>query len=55
VHLASTNSLNSEQAACNEKKGSNADAFSKIFQNFNELILPDAAAAAAEKNLMELP
>jgi hypothetical protein len=55
VHLASTNSLNSEQAACNEKKRKQCRRPLQNFQNFNELILPDVATAAAEKNLMELP
>jgi hypothetical protein len=55
MHLASTNSLNSEQAACIEKKRKQCRPLSKIFQNFNKLILPYAEAAAAEKNLIALP
>jgi len=53
LHLLIHLTVNKQPAM--KKKGSNADALSKIFQNFNELILPDAAAAAAEKKLMELP
>ena len=53
MHLLIHLTVNKQPAM--KKKGSNADALSKIFQNFNELILPDAAAAAAEKKLMELP